>query len=289
MNVGVIGCGGWGKIVARRCSLLFNLVGVFDSCTATSTMAADVLGSVSYLSESDLIKRSDAIVIATPSHSDRMSILRKCVQYGVSQVRIEKPLHADLAQAREMYLFALETGLELYVGYTASFNDGVAMMTTSLSCLEGPYTGTFKRLSSVPARHGSSPFIDLAPHDIATAAYITGELPDHVEKRYQDSAVVRFDGGSVFRFEASWDSNDKQRLAVVSRGDTTVFHDEIRGSVDIVTPDGIDYLQCEVGQALDKDLLLWESGASWMDLDVAICNILDQVTCGDRQENGLAI
>ena len=279
MNVGVIGCGGWGVTVARRCSALFNLVGVYDKIHGVSEQAAHGLGVEWFGVVEDLIAKCDAIVIAIPPGDNRVDVLERCLEAGIKKIRIEKPLSVNVQEASEMILRAEESGADIYVGYTAMFNGGVEEIAMRAASLEGPFNGAFRRMSTVPARHESTSFGDLSPHDIATASRISGELPEVVVDSGKDWALIRFSEGSFFRFETSWDSLHKQRLSVVKRAGSVFVHDEALGHVMVISDDFIGVTTHPVGEALDRDLLMWESGAFWNELDMAIATMISDVTC----------
>lgn len=278
MRVGVVGYGGWGKIVAKRCDALFNLVGIFDANDQVRRGAAREFGVKEFGSVRSLAGSCDSIVIATPPDSSRVGIVDECLGFGVERIRFEKPLATSLADARMILELCEDNGIDCYVGYTAAFNDGVMDISQYAADAAGVFKGVFRRLSSVPARHDSSPFSDLAPHDIATAAHITGELPQEVINIDANGVDVRFTNGSVFRFETSWDSPHKQRMSIIKRDQLWWMHDEILGELTHFLDDGTSHkVFYEYGQALDRDLIMWESGASWPELDESIVSVIEAV------------
>lgn len=285
MRVGVIGCGGWGRIVANNCVSLFDLVGVFDASDQVRRGAARELGTKEYGSVRALAGDCDSVVIATPPNSSRVGIVEECLGLGsVKRIRFEKPLAANRRDADALIGLCDDNGIDCYVGYTAAFNDGVMDIAHYSGNADGVFKGVFRRLSSVPARHASTPFTDLAPHDLATAAHITGELPQEVSDIDDGGVDVRFTGGSVFRFETSWDSPHKQRMSVIKRDQLWWMHDEILGEVTHFLEDGSSHkVSYKYGNALERDLIMWESGVSWVELDESIVGILEDVTkAGER-------
>lgn len=121
VTVGIVGLGraGWGLHLEPITKLDgFKIVAVADPLPERCVEAAERTGCQQYASIDDLLKNSDAqvVAVATPSSTHYEDVL-KVLQAGRHCVA-EKPLALTTAQADELVAVAKEKGLGLFVNHS---------------------------------------------------------------------------------------------------------------------------------------------------------------------------
>ena len=125
LRVGLIGFGLWGPHYAR---ILAGTMGGARLAACAEPAAARLAAferqypaARAYADYNRLLRDGDvdAVIVATPTSTHR-EVVERCLNAGV-HVLVEKPIAADLAQARQMVDVAARQGLTLAVGQIERF------------------------------------------------------------------------------------------------------------------------------------------------------------------------
>lgn len=224
MRVALVGVGRWGRNHARVLGELKRRgvceeVIVCDMNEEAAKEAVRDYGLDRYYSDlSELIAKEhpDAAIIAVPT-LHHYEVASKLLPHA--DVLIEKPIAADLEQARRLIEKALRYGRVIAVGHIERFNRGVIAVKDEVSKAlkrgdrivylsaqrlgPGPPAGSKQNLG---VAH------DLLVHDIDIASYIIGNLPTSVsaisleEGGLEVEVIANFlyKGGIISTLRASW-------------------------------------------------------------------------------------
>ncbi|WFE60206.1 Gfo/Idh/MocA family oxidoreductase [Micromonospora sp. WMMD712] len=122
MKIGVIGVGRIGSVHARNLASMLpaNSLLIHDAdATTAHQVAAELAGSVRP-TVAALVEDADAVVVATPA-TERSDILATAMAKGTA-VFCEKPLAAELEEARQVARTARRTGARFQVGFQRRFD-----------------------------------------------------------------------------------------------------------------------------------------------------------------------
>lgn len=241
-NVALIGCGSWGKNLARN---LFNL-GVLSSICDANPKILDLIKktynvkvSVSY---ADLISDPtiDGIVIATPSHT-HYALARLALLAG-KHVYVEKPLARGYLEAQELNHLASVKNLTLMVGHLLLYHPAVNCLRQLI--FDGElgdirFLNSDRRNFNQQARRDNNVIWDLAPHDISMMSYILGLEPQGILNAFgwstnNDSVIdvahldLTFPGDIPAHIHNSWIDPQKQVLLTVNGSKKTAVLNDIR-------------------------------------------------------------
>lgn len=219
LRAGVVGVGHLGYHHARIYHGLdgVNLVGVADPDVDRRTKAESDFGTAGFSSLAELLEVGvDVLSIASPTlfHHD---LAMQAMDAGI-HVLVEKPLAANLDEARAMVAQATETGCVLQVGHIERFNGAVTALT---SALKNPKFIECHRLSPYPNRGDDvSVILDLMIHDLDIVCALDGTevvsvdaagvsvFSDHYDIA---NARIRFRSGCVANVTCSRVSVEKMR------------------------------------------------------------------------------
>lgn len=126
MRIGVIGAGRIGALHAanlRSCAGVDEVV-VFDGDTDRSHWVADQIGGSAAGDVAEILERSTAVVIATPTPT-HAEFLLQCVAAGLP-VLCEKPISLDLATTDEVVTAVHAADAFVQVGFQRRFDSGFA-------------------------------------------------------------------------------------------------------------------------------------------------------------------
>lgn len=236
LNVGVVGCGSWGRNHARVYKNLqvADLLAVADVNKRTAEEIGKMYNVDWYVDPVGVLERSDveAVSICTPTvtHAD---IALAAIQMG-KHILVEKPMTNTLEEAKSLIKAAKAQGLYLAVGFVERFNPAVVETVKKISNGEigDVILAHARRVSRRPLRIGDVGVIkDLAIHDIdivnqlfkaeaqevfATAGNIAHQFEDYA------NIVIRFEGNRNAFIETNWLTPEKsgasssQALGVLS-------------------------------------------------------------------------
>src|SRR5205807_3323904 len=226
IRVGVVGAGAMGRNHLRVLSDLegVELVAVCDADRRAVESVAQLRRIRGYLSSWGMLSREDLtfVVIAAPTkYHHRLTL--EALEKGC-HVLVEKPIAADLAQARQMITVAQNQGLTLAVGQIERFNPAVRELKKHL---DAGYLGRIfqiraLRLGPFPARIRDVGVVaDLATHDLDVMTYLLGrpvvrmysETHRKINTQHEDmvNAVLKFEDGVIGVLDVNWLTPTKVR------------------------------------------------------------------------------
>ena len=242
MKIAVIGCGYWGPNLVRN-FIQSNKIEQVICCDLDQKRLDRMKGlypSVEILKDfKELLDRPDldAVVIATPVKTHH-PIAKEFLSHG-KHVLVEKPFTHSYDTALELIKLAEEKQKVLMVDHTYEYTAAVNKIR---SIIENGELGKILYISCVRANLGLfQPDInvvwDLAPHDISTILYITGEPPTsvncqgkaHFHSEIEDVATttLNFRNGVIAFIHSSWLDPNKIRLTTIVGSRRMLVYDDI--------------------------------------------------------------
>ena len=236
-KIGLIGCGMWGKNLARNLVQLEALVAVADQNTKSANEFASAF-NVTAMSVNAMIEHTnvDGIVIATGAASHDELALAGLV--ATKHIYIEKPLSLSLTGAHAIRDAAKSAQRQVMVGHLIRYHAAFIELQKQLA------TGAIGSLCHVQAnrlamgriRTTESVLFDLCPHDLSLILALVGDLPtethcigaSHMTLGVVDflTSFLGFDGGVSAGMQTSWLSPFKEhRLTVTGSAGALVFDD----------------------------------------------------------------
>ena len=236
-NIALIGCGMWGRNIARNLSRLGALSAVCDNSPERAESFATQFDS--YARSFDAILSDETIngvMLATTANSHK-ALAIQALEAG-KHVYIEKPMALTLDDAKAIHHTALATGKQVMVGHLIRYHP--AFITLQEQMTSGAI-GKVKhiqanRLAMGRIRNTESVLFDLCPHDLSLILALAGDLPktvichgvSHVTSGVVDilSTGLGFADGLSANMQTSWISPYKEhRLTVTGETGSLVFDD----------------------------------------------------------------
>ena len=236
-RTGLIGCGMWGRNLARNLSQLGALASVADRDAENAAAFADEFGGKAdsidaVLEQHDL----DGIIIATPAftHAD---LACRALAAG-RHVYVEKPLAMSLDEANRIAAAARDARRVVMVGHLIRYH--LAFITLQQEIASGRIGKVqhvmANRLAMGRIRSNESVIHDLCPHDTSLLLALMGEEPtsvscagaSHITPGIVDhvSAMFAFSDERTAAMNISWISPYKEhRLTVIGSSGSIVFDD----------------------------------------------------------------
>jgi UDP-2-acetamido-3-amino-2,3-dideoxy-glucuronate N-acetyltransferase len=236
-RTGLIGCGMWGRNLARNLSQLGALASVADRDAENAAAFADEFGGKAdsidaVLEQHDL----DGIIIATPAftHAD---LACRALAAG-RHVYVEKPLAMSLDEANRIAAAARDARRVVMVGHLIRYHQ--AFITFQQEIASGRIGKVqhvmANRLAMGRIRSNESVIHDLCPHDTSLLLALMGEEPtsvscagaSHITPGIVDhvSAMFAFSDERTAAMNISWISPYKEhRLTVIGSSGSIVFDD----------------------------------------------------------------
>ncbi len=237
-KIAVIGCGYWGKNLARNFNQLDALVMVCDVTPAGRAMATEIAPGIEVVDnvEQALSAQIDGVVIATPAETHH-KLASQALQAG-KDVFVEKPLALTYEQGVELVQLAEKQGRILMVGHVLEYHPAVVRLlelvrSGQLGKIQYIYSN---RLSLGKVRRAENILWSFAPHDIAVILRLMDDLPfqvvacggSYVQPNIADVTVTNllFDNGVRAHIHVSWLHPFKeQRLVVIGSRKMVSFDD----------------------------------------------------------------
>ncbi|MFM7467994.1 MAG: Gfo/Idh/MocA family protein [Vampirovibrionales bacterium] len=175
-KVALVGCGYWGRNLARNFHHLGALVAVCDPFPAAKAWVEETFGSQVIVEPSleKLLSHTtlDALVIATPSETHH-DMVAKAIEAG-KHVYVEKPFTVSSDTGRDLIAQARERGLILMVGHLLMYHPAVFKLR---AFIKRGHLGTITMIESTrlnwnTKRADANVLWDLAPHDLSLVSYI---------------------------------------------------------------------------------------------------------------------
>lgn|SRR3989338_406352 len=255
-NIGIVGCGYWGKNLVRNMAELGALHTLCDTNTETLAKLKAVYPdarAVSVFSELLMNHEIDAVVIATnaPFH---YTMTKEALLAG-KDVFVEKPLALRAKEAAELVSLATEKNLILMVGHILRYHPGVIKIKEFIDKgeLGKIYYVYSTRLNLGQFRKEENILWSFAPHDISAIMYLLNEIPVEVTTcggnyLHQDIADVTltfmsFRSGVKSHIFTSWlHPYKEQRLVIVGDKKMIVFDDTSKKDKVLLYNHKIDWI-----------------------------------------------
>lgn len=241
-RVALIGCGRWGRNIARVLARRGALELIADPAAEALAPFADELG-VRITADLNAAFADDiqAVAIAAPA-VDHARLAIRALE-AAKPVFVEKPLALEVADAEAAAAMAAEKRLPLMVGHLLQYHP--AFVTLKRLVAEGAIGDlrhiTSHRLNPGAIRTEENALWSLAPHDFSMVLGLTGEEPSEVsalpvrvvdpEMPDQYFVQLRFPSGPTAQVNVSWLSPYKEhKLTVLGTGGALVFEDTASSS-----------------------------------------------------------
>ena len=238
-RVACIGCGHWGKRVARNLSSLNALHAVADLAPDTVSQISSQYSIPAATFESILSDPDcDAVAIASPAslHADHV---RRALTAG-KHVFVEKPLALQLFEGHQLVKLARERGRVLMVGHLLRYHPiVVALIEQAQAGRLGDIKHIYSRRFGLGKIRTEEDVIwSFAPHDISiilalmgeTPTYVSGEATSILTAGIADIANIHlgFPSGVTARISVSWlNPTKEQRTVVIGSEAHAVFDDTL--------------------------------------------------------------
>ncbi len=236
-NIAVIGCGYWGKNLARNFAQLGALRAIVDPNPETAAFHADAHNVAAMdMAQALADDAIEAVVIAAPAELHKALAL-EAIAAG-KHVYVEKPLALSVADGEVMRDAAKDAGVILMVGHLLQYHPVFSALRDmvqagDLGKLRYAYSN---RLSMGKFRLEEDAFWSLAPHDVSMILSLFGEAPSEIRGGGLDFITpgiadesrldLVFPSGGRAHIFASWLHPFKeQRLVVVGEKAMAVFDD----------------------------------------------------------------
>lgn len=236
-RVALVGCGRWGRNIARVLARLGALEVIIDPAGDALADFAGPLGvRVSSNLDDAFAGGIDAVAIAAPA-VDHARLAREALESG-KPVFVEKPMAMEVSEAEELADLAASRGLRVMVGHLLQYHPAFVKLKEVLASGEiGELRHvTSHRLNPGAIRVEENALWSMAPHDFSMILALTGSEPTSVATlpvRVVDPAIpdqyfvqMTFDGGISAQANVSWLSPYKEhKLTVLGTRGALVFED----------------------------------------------------------------
>ena len=243
MKVGLVGCGYWGKNLARNFYEIDALGAVCDASTANQDLARKIAPGVKIIQSFEELLKTDipAIVLATPA-ATHFEMAKMALEAG-KDIFVEKPLSLNLAEGKE--LLRLQGDRIIMVGHILEYHPAcVKLVDIAKSGELGELCYIYSnRLSLGKVRREENILWSFAPHDVAIINRIIGKMPKtvaafggaYIQSDIADVTVTNllYPDGVRAHIHVSWLHPFKeQRLVVIGTQKMAVF-DGVSGELTL--------------------------------------------------------
>jgi len=252
VNVGVIGCGFWGKNHARIYNDLetAELVAVSDLNEQSACSLGEKYGADHYSDVGELLERGDVemVSICTPTVT-HAEIALAAIGAG-KHVLVEKPMTSTVAEAESLIEASEKAGVKLTVGFVERFNPGVieAIRLVREGKIGDVILARAHRVSRYPLRISDVGVVkDLAIHDADIVRQLFGEEPETVYATagnlvhsFEDYAniILRFPGNKSAFIETNWLTPHKIRRLILTGSEGLITVEFITQEVTVEDDEG---------------------------------------------------
>jgi UDP-2-acetamido-3-amino-2,3-dideoxy-glucuronate N-acetyltransferase len=255
VQVGLAGCGYWGRNLARNLHQMGHLRVVCDPSAKVLKEARGAYGGVKTTrSFADLLKdaKLKAVAIAAPA-AEHYVLARQALLAG-KDVFVEKPLALRVPQAEELVDLARARRRVLMVGHILEYHPAILKLKGLVDAGElGDIHYVYSnRLNLGKVRQEENILWSFAPHDISVILLLVGAMPEWASTSGQhylqhDVADVTmtclsFPGKARAHIFVSWLHPFKeQKLVVVGSRKMAVFDDVIKEGKLKIFDKGIEW------------------------------------------------
>ena len=256
MKIGLVGCGYWGRNIARNLHQMGLLGAVCDpSPKVLEGVPKAYPGAMATKSLADLLKSKDIDAIAIAAPAAQHAAIAKAGLMAGKDVFVEKPLALEVKQARALLILARRKKRILMVGHILCYHPAIQKLKQlvdagDLGDIQYVYSN---RLNLGKIRHEENILWSFAPHDISVILLLLGRMPKSVttageswlRKGVADVTMttLKFDQGARAHIFVSWLHPFKeQKLVVVGSKRMAVFDDVIKEGKLKIFDKGVDWL-----------------------------------------------
>jgi predicted dehydrogenase len=235
-SIAVIGCGQWGRNIARSVAQLGHLAGICDAKEVHNSEGLPL--DISFLSLEEVLSNTDikGVMIATPTPT-HFSLATQALEAG-KHVYVEKPMVATLAENDALENLSQEKDRILMVGHLLRYHP--AFLKVQEMVTEGEIGNllfvTSNRMNLGKIHLHENVLWDFAPHDLSMILALMGKSPssvlaaDHgfmVENKGDMCSVdLKFEGRQgAHIFLSRLSPFKEQKLVVVGDRGMIVFDD----------------------------------------------------------------
>jgi UDP-2-acetamido-3-amino-2,3-dideoxy-glucuronate N-acetyltransferase len=254
-NIGVIGCGYWGRNLVRNYHELGSLSAICDVNESALTELASLYRVASSTDVDEFLRRPDvrAVAIAAPA-AQHFEIAKKAMLAG-KDVFIEKPLALHVEEGEELVELSSKLGCILMVGHLLQYHPAIVELRRLLLAGEfGRVNYLYSsRLNFGKLRTEENILWSFAPHDISAILFLLNELPASVTAEgasylnHSGSDItltnLNFASGVKAHIFVSWLHPFKeQKLVVVGDRKMAVFNDTEPTRKLVMYPHHVDWV-----------------------------------------------
>src|SRR5271169_6239246 len=274
-GMALVGCGYWGKNLARNLHELGELVLVCDEDKKVlKAVERSYPGVKTLQGVSEALKdpRVTAVVIAAPA-AQHYALAKRSLMAG-KDVFVEKPLALNVKEAEELAHFALQKKRILMVGHILEYHPAVLKLKALVDAddLGGIHYIYSNRLNLGKVRKEENILWSFAPHDISAILLLAGGMPEwaqtmgesYLQRDVPDVTMtcLGFPGGLRAHIFVSWLHPFKeQKLVVIGSRKMAVFDDVAREGKLKIFDKGIEWHNGEpvVRQTAESTLFVPEA------------------------------
>ncbi len=240
--IGLVGCGYWGRNLARNLHQLGRLAAICDSDAGLlERLRAEYPGVRLERRFERLLERPEvrAVAIAAPA-AQHYELARRALVAG-KDVFVEKPLALRVAEAEELVRLARAGGRVLMVGHLLEYHPAIRQLQQLVAAGElGDVHYVYSTRANLgKVRREENILWSFAPHDVSVILLLLGTLPEWAQTSGQhylqhDVADVTltfltFPGKARAHVFVSWLHPFKeQKLVVIGSRRMAVFDDVVK-------------------------------------------------------------
>jgi predicted dehydrogenase len=242
LRAAVIGVGYLGRFHAQKYAAMddVDLVGVVDINESRADEIAQEVGTSPYSDASELMGKLDAVSIAVPT-SSHAGVAVPFLENGIS-VLLEKPISAEISQAKTIIDAAQRGGAMLQIGHLERFNPALLRLADDIKnpmFIEGHRISPFKERGI-----DVDVILDIMIHDIdiilslvksPIASVEAVGVPVLTDGLDIANARLRFESGCIANITASRVSADTMRKIRIFQSNSYISIDFAKAAVDIYT------------------------------------------------------
>jgi len=254
-QIGVIGCGYWGKNLVRNFHQLGSLSAICDTNASAAAALSKTYG-VRYCTAADELLRMEeiqAVAIAAPA-AQHFELAKQAMLAG-KDVFVEKPLALHLEEGEELVQLSLKLNRILMVGHLLQYHPAILELKRLLQAGElGRVNYLYSsRLNFGKLRTEENILWSFAPHDISALLFLLNEVPVSVSAEgatYLNQSVaditlsnLEFTSGAKAHIFVSWLHPFKeQKLIIVGDRQMAVFDDTEATRKLVLYPHQVDWI-----------------------------------------------
>jgi predicted dehydrogenase len=242
LRVAVIGVGYLGRFHAQKYAAMddVDLAAVVDIDESRADEIAQEVGSSPYSDTDELMGKLDAVSIAVPT-SSHAEVAVPFLENGIS-VLLEKPISAEISQAKAIIDAARRGGAMLQIGHLERFNPALLKLADDIKnpmFIEGHRISPFKERGI-----DVDVILDIMIHDIDIILSLVKSPIESVEAVGVPvltdgldiaNARLRFESGCIANITASRVSADTMRKIRIFQSNSYISIDFAKAAVDIYT------------------------------------------------------